>query len=77
MRDSSTTFVLYLFGNIEWPQPQSASFPRVSVRFNSGGETEIPGSQTSEILDSVRSSNVNVEGVWILRADSFREYETF
>ena len=67
--NSYVTF-LYADDGIQW----TTTFTRVpaQVGFNAGDGinfANVPGSQTSEIINIASTSNIGIDGVWIFRVD--------
>ncbi|XP_073459881.1 alpha-tectorin-like [Aquarana catesbeiana] len=74
--DGNQTFLLYNYGDIQWPSMNWTAFsqdgPLALAGLNSGYETgyyTLPGSLTISVANLSSTSNVNVTGRWAFKVD--------
>ncbi|XP_077312582.1 uncharacterized protein LOC143933541 [Lithobates pipiens] len=70
--DGNSTFVMFNYGDIQWPTGKENEGPPALAGYNSGsagGCFEIPGSLTADIINITHTSNVNFPGRWVFRVD--------
>lgn len=68
--DGSLSFVIFLYGEIQWTAASGNNQALVGVNAGDGvNQLNVPESLTADIINITTTSNVGVPGVWIFQVN--------